>query len=190
MKMLFSMCALFTFIIFCSVDSINAYSIMVHKEISKRLIIQDEQKLNSYLRNIGLTKGVNEKIRNSFLWEKTVREWIEYGSWIEDFSVDILTSHFYDPLTNKGYSVGGVEIGQSAYDRANDLPNYGPWVWARKRLYDGLTQTDKSLREKYLSIAFHALGSAMHLVQDVSVPAHTRNDFPVNLRSKECTKEI
>ena len=50
-------------------------------------------------------------------------------------------------------------------------------VGGRKRLYDGLTETDKTNREKYLSIAFQSLGRAMHLVQDMAVPAHTRNDF-------------
>jgi hypothetical protein len=128
--------------------------------------------MNNYLISLGLSKGVDEKISN-----KTIRDWMQYGSWMEDIAPDIATSHFYDPLTNKGYVVLGVEIGQSSYDRANDLPSHGPWVWARKRLYDGLTQINKTTREQYLGIAFQALGRVMHLVQDVAVPAHTRNDF-------------
>ncbi len=161
-----------------------AYSLGVHEKITYNVIEQNKTKINGYLKNIGLDNGINENLKNSFLWKKTVREWMEYGSWMEDIDVSILWSHFYDPLTNEGYSIGGI-VSQSAYDRANDLPNYGPWVWARERLYDGLTQTDNNLREKYLGIAFQALGSAMHLVQDVSVPAHTRNDGHLPLVDEE-----
>lgn len=157
-----------------------AYSKGVHEKISEKVIDKNITKIDGYLKNIGLNNGVSENLNGNNLWipmVKKAREWIEEGSWKEDIDVGILWSHFYDPRTNKGYSVGGVEIGQSAYDRANDLPNLGPWVWARKRLYDGLTQTDKTIRENYLSIALQSLGRATHLVQDVSVPAHTRNDF-------------
>ena len=153
-----------------------AYSIGVHKKITFEVIDQNETKINDYLKNIGLDKGVDEELKNSFS-RKTVEEWIERGSWIEDIDPGILFSHYLNPLTNKGYTELGIEIGQSAYDSANDLANYGGWVWARKRLYDGLTETDKTNREKYLSIAFQSLGRAMHLVQDMAVPSHTRNDF-------------
>lgn len=152
-------------------SELYAYSASVHQRMTKELIAQNEGGLNQYLRNIGLSGSLTE-----YLNGKSIKDWMIAGSWMEDLGADILTSHFYDPLTNRGYSVLGVEIGQSAYDSANDLSNYGAWVWARKRLYDGLTQTDKTTRQQYLGIAFLALGRAMHLVQDVAVPAHTRND--------------
>ncbi|MDA8240478.1 MAG: hypothetical protein M0Z67_08935 [Nitrospiraceae bacterium] len=151
---------------------LHAYSSNVHQRLTSETVDQNASTIKTYLNSLFLSAGANE-VQNS----KTVKDWLIEGSWMEDVSPDIPTSHFYDPLTNKGYSVLGVEIGQSAYDRANDLPNYGPWVWARKRMYDGLIQTDKTLREQYLGIAFQALGRAMHLVQDMAVPAHTRNDF-------------
>lgn len=149
-----------------------AYSTSVHQRLTREAVSQNATSMRTYLNRLYLSAGVNEVQNN-----KTIEDWIIEGSWMEDVSPDILTSHFYDPITNKGYSVQGVEIGQSAFDRANDLPNYGPWVWARKRMYDGLVETNKLLKEQYLGISFQALGRAMHLVQDMAVPAHARNDL-------------
>jgi|WetSurMetagenome_2_1015567.scaffolds.fasta_scaffold05123_4 hypothetical protein len=175
-----SICALFMFILIFRTDPIHAYSDSVHIQITTEVIEQNKSKLNSYIQRSGLLKGVDEFVNGN-----KIQDWIKTGSWMEDRSVDVLTSHFYDPMSNKGYSIAGVEVGQSAYDRANDLQNYGPWVWARKRFFDGLTQTDVSLREKYLGVAFHALGNAMHLVQDMAVPAHTRNDLHLPIADPE-----
>lgn len=181
MKRLLLMAVIVFLVIIFFNATVDAYSRAVHEEITRRVINQNLQSLNIYVRNIGLVNGMIEEING-----KKISDWMIEGSWMEDIGlVDMLTSHFYDPLTNKGYSVLGVEVGQSAYDSANDLSNYGAWVWARKRLYDGLTQTDKETREQYLGIVFQALGRAMHLVQDVAVPAHTRNDGHMPLVDNE-----
>jgi hypothetical protein len=54
----------------------------------------------------------------------------------------------------------------------------GNWSWhdARDYFYKGLTLEEKTQREEALGKAFRALGQLMHLVQDLSVPAHTRNE--------------
>ncbi len=154
------------------IDNLDAYSTNVHKEITKRVINQNAHQLDNYLINIGLRNGILESING-----KEVHEWIEQGSEMEDYGIDIATSHYYEPITNKGYTLSGSEIGQSAYDRANDPTNSMSWIWARKHFYEALTTTFKGRKEPAFADAFRALGQVMHLVQDVAVPAHTRNDF-------------
>lgn len=76
--------------------------------------------------------------------------------------------------------------GQSAKDRAlgdNPVAHYGPpynyWDLynAKRYFYLALTGEDEAHRSHYLALTFIALGHVMHLLQDMAVPAHTRNDF-------------
>jgi hypothetical protein len=55
----------------------------------------------------------------------------------------------------------------------------GKWSWhdARDYFYKGLTATGKAARDSFFAKTFRALGQLMHLVQDASVPSHTRNDI-------------
>jgi hypothetical protein len=152
---------------------LDAYSQRVHRRITKEVIDGSAGRLNQYINNYtGLTKGVEDKIDR-----KRIRDWIEDGSWWEDVGLDILTSHFHNPLTNKGLTEPRFPDGESAYDRANNPHNYWSWGNARQLLYKGLTSTTKNEREKALADSFEALGHLMHLVQDMAVPAHTRDDM-------------
>jgi hypothetical protein len=51
------------------------------------------------------------------------------------------------------------------------------WSDARDYYYWALTSTSNKERESYFAKTFQALGQVLHLNQDVSVPAHVRNDF-------------
>jgi hypothetical protein len=155
---------------------LDAYSTDVHENISKEVINQNVQRLNDYLKNIGLSNGVIEIVN-----KKKVRTWIEEGSWKEDFNWSLtnnpLFSHFYNPLTNRS---GVGDSWPSAYEWANASNNSWSWIKARDNFYKGLTLTTKSEREKALADAFKALGHLIHLVQDVGVPAHTRGDLHIS----------
>jgi hypothetical protein len=160
-------------------ERIDAYSTAVHEEITKHVIEQIKDKwLNNYINDyMGLSNGVREALN-----KKPLREWIEEGSKSEDYSFnpkELLTSHFHNPITNKGLTEHGVTIGESAYDRANNPNN--PWSWqkARENLYKGLTSATKTEREKALAKSFEALGHLVHLIQDMAEPAHTRDDMHV-----------
>lgn len=173
MKKIISICVLYIFNLFIGIDCVDAYSTSVHIEITDRVVNQNIIKLNESINDYtGLTKGVDE-----FINKKKIIDWLKDGSWMEDVGYDIATSHYYEPISNKGYSVLGVEIGQSAYDRANDPTNSMSWIWARNHFYEALTTTFNGRREPAFADTFRALGQVMHLVQDVAVPAHTRNDF-------------
>jgi len=155
-------------------ENLDAYSTNVHIEITTQIIEKNIEKLNNYLKELGLVNGITELVN-----KKQVRRWIEDGSWQEDYilSVDLLTGHYYNPYTNKGLTEGGITIGVSAYDRANDAINNWGWKRARENFYGGLTATEESWRQLLLSLSFKALGHVMHLIQDMGVPAHTRDDM-------------
>jgi len=152
---------------------------MFIKNITEKVIKQNEEKLNNYLENIGLNNGVMEELKSGND-KKEVIDWIKYGSVKED---DLLLpvegirflNHFYDPTTGSGLS-DFPWYGVSSLQWANQLNNFWSWKWARDYYYKGLTMTAKTERELELSNAFSALGHVMHLVQDLAVPAHVRND--------------
>lgn len=61
------------------------------------------------------------------------------------------------------------------------------WNWRNAELYYQIvlepgTEAD---RNNYLAMTFEALGHAVHLLQDMSVPAHVRNDFTSHLIFQE-----
>ncbi|MBI4715599.1 MAG: hypothetical protein HY760_06660, partial [Nitrospirae bacterium] len=55
--------------------------------------------------------------------------------------------------------------------------NYFAWPQAREFLYRGLTGRTAGERDHYFALAFFALGHGVHLLEDMGVPAHVRNDF-------------
>lgn len=55
------------------------------------------------------------------------------------------------------------------------------WANARTLYYNALKATNQSTRENNFAQMFKALGQDLHLLQDMSVPAHVRNDFRAHL---------
>ncbi len=58
-----------------------------------------------------------------------------------------------------------------------EYDNYFAWPDTRDYFYRALTQESEAAREHYLALTFLSLGHALHLLEDMSVPAHARNDF-------------
>ncbi|OHB56993.1 MAG: hypothetical protein A2Y07_11570 [Planctomycetes bacterium GWF2_50_10] len=135
---------------------------------------------------------------------RTVLEWIKAGSNIED--MDGIRSptwrarhHFYDSIRNSGLdnqtehpnwsgiaykATGWLPIGQSALEwatwgQATQEPttNDNEWSDARDAFNDALTKTTKAEREESLAMAMLDLGCVLHMLGDMGVPAHARNDF-------------
>jgi len=102
-------------------------------------------------------------------------------------------THFHDAVTNEGASLPPL-FPPSAMDRAigND-PLYG-WDWLNAREYFrlGLTSPTRADREENLGRTFYSLGRIAHLLQDMSVPSHVRNDLhlPVNLPPVYVEKDL
>ncbi|OHB52121.1 MAG: hypothetical protein A2Y12_06275 [Planctomycetes bacterium GWF2_42_9] len=58
-----------------------------------------------------------------------------------------------------------------------DYLNYFTWPSTRTYFYKGLTEIEKNVRNHYLALSLLSLGHVLHLLEDMGVPAHTRNDF-------------
>jgi len=98
--------------------------------------------------------------------------WIKQGSIDEDTPTRWL-NHFYDPIYNRGIWFGKQEL--SAKDWANDAKAQMSFALGDKTWDRGLDDLRKNDRGK----AFKELGHIVHLISDMSVPAHTRDDIHV-----------
>ncbi len=79
-------------------------------------------------------------------------------------------------------------FGRSARDRALDTPvenpassaepeNFFALPDAERFLFESISAASHGAREHFLALHFLAVGSVLHLLQDMSSVAHTRNDF-------------
>ncbi len=100
------------------------------------------------------------------------KDWIIYGSVAEDADPRYI-NHFYNPKTGKGLKTTelGIKInGKPAKDWAQNQ-NY-PYV-----IFDySVGSIFKNYKLGNKKRAFQGIGHILHLIQDMSVPAHTRDD--------------
>jgi hypothetical protein len=59
---------------------------------------------------------------------------------------------------------------------ARDRQDMG-WDNARNYFYSALTEIDPLKRDDNYVKTFRSVGQVLHLLQDMAVPAHVRNDF-------------
>lgn len=137
--------------------------------------------LDSYLKDqLGFPNGKDESFNSKRIWA-----WLRDGGKYEDKppgTIPYLRSfnHYHNPLTDQGYSgFPGTESSIQWSQRSSGTQNPGghySWHDVRDYFYDALIATDKTTRENNFADIFRGLGQLMHLVQDLSVPAHTRDD--------------
>lgn len=153
----------------------------VHPAINENAAYQSTI-FTGWLKEFGLDdpKGILEK----FIAGKTIKEWIRQGGKDEDNPLlDFrYTEHFHDPL--KTWDQAGLDIpliwhwGSSLYWAQMSTSatvikkNLYSWPWAREKYYQVLISGD----EKTFADTFSMLGRLTHLVSDLAVPAHVRND--------------
>ena len=177
-----------------------ALEVETHQAINKYITLGTINgfSLDLYLKNqLGFQHGVNEEF--TFGDSKNVWMWIGYGGVTEDkppgfFQIPYLrsTNHFHDPISNQGFSglifgfipplflTGKSSIQWSQQSIGRQSPGgYYSWFDTRDSYYKALTSLAKTDRDKYFVETFRGLGQLMHLVQDLSVPAHARNQFHV-----------
>jgi len=94
------------------------------------------------------------------------RNWIVEGSIAEDADPRYL-NHFYNPVNNTGLNDLGFK-GVSAKDWAN-LQNSATGDYSVKKILDNYKENNKSR-------AYQGIGHIIHLIEDMAVPAHVRND--------------
>ena len=178
----------------------SAHEVNVHEAISG-FASRASSKLKSFLEDtFGPGKGENDAntpmfpAYQGYSSEHRKRnrgrafEWIQEGAAIEDDSTRPL-NHFYDPITNSGLSdrsespFGILPSTLASFTWASTrnvqgfrAQNQDTWQNARDYEFTALTAVSKSERDKNFAHLFSSLGHVIHLIQDLSQPAHTRND--------------
>ncbi|MBM4333270.1 MAG: hypothetical protein FJ117_18970 [Deltaproteobacteria bacterium] len=184
------------------IPSMNALEVEMHGQMNERISFSNFNafSLSQYLINqLGIRGGVNELFDN-----KAVFRWMRDGGRYEDeppLMVPYLRSvnHYHNPLTEQGFSgyfFGTFLSGESSVIwaqrsvGAQSPGGYYSWNDVRHYYYRALTALTKTDRGKNFAETFRGLGQLLHLVQDVSVPAHTRNDAHIIGYEKWIQKNI
>ncbi len=174
--------------IFCIASFSHALETVTHEAINEHIA---RNSLNGFSfdlylkKQLGITKGIEENVNSYAIWR-----WLRDGGKYEDkppWTIPYVRSanHFHNPLTKKGFSGGWgpyTLTGESALFWAQ-MPSGTQWPGGQYSWHDvrqyyfwALTSTNLNSRDTYFAETFRGLGQLMHLVQDMSVPAHTRND--------------
>lgn len=163
-------------------------NVSTHEAINKRVAEEtfDGFSLDNYLKNnLGFTDGIIEKISG----EESIKIIIEGGRY-EDLPYWYMpylrsVNHFHNPLTDQGFSgiwgtgflSGESSIQWSQKPVSTQSPGgYYSWHDTRDYFYRALTSQNKNDRDRYFADTFRGLGQLMHLVEDLSVPEHARDD--------------
>ncbi len=183
------------FIALFFITSTYALDVDNHKILNEYIAIQDFTtigfSLDSYLESkLGLIEGVDEQVNRLQIFK-----WLGEGGTKEDLPGGLTTllpyarsfNHFHDPLTNKGFTdlQEMEQVGIKSSVIWSQLPiggqyfGYYSWHDVRSYFYLALTYPEKEDRDDSFADMFRGLGQLMHLVEDASVPDHTRNDTHV-----------
>ncbi len=176
-------------------SGLEAYEPDTHQEIAERVAQPQGSTVDTVLRGeLGILAGASHKFS-----ERSVAELIGLGARDEDFPIIRVLHHFHNsflPWDSAGLRVGGAELGQSSIiwqqnPAQNGRSIGGNWAWqnARQRYLAALTGASKSDRDRAFADTFLTLGHLTHLIQDASVPAHTRNDPHLLLEGYEAWVE-
>ncbi len=176
------------FIIFLSILFLNSnvFSLQepTHKSINQFVsqnTIIDLFSLDSYLRDrLGFEDGATQILKSN-QGEQRIWQWIAQGGIEEDNPSLRSFNHYHNPLRiwNEAGLKGSV-LGNSSIIWAQYRDqSFGKYCWqdVRGYFYKALTSLDKVAREANFVETFSGLGQLMHLVQDSSVPDHTRDDI-------------
>ncbi|OGW44119.1 MAG: hypothetical protein A2132_06385 [Nitrospirae bacterium RBG_16_43_11] len=82
-------------------------------------------------------------------------------------------------LCEPGFNLDGTSaVDRVTGDTSNAYPyNYFAWPDTRRYFYEALTAKTNEERDHNFAMTFFSLGHSLHILEDMAVPAHTRNDF-------------
>lgn len=141
-----------------------------HSAINK--YITQREYLDDYLKNqLGIPDG-----KDTFFNNKKVFDLVANGGAEEDAGIRSM-NHFLNPITNKGLSLNYSALEWATMPLFNQkLSPFASWNDVRYYYFKALTSVDKTTRDDNFAMTFQGIGKVMHLVEDMSVPAHTRSD--------------
>lgn len=170
-----------------------ALDVATHKALNENIAKKTLNgfSLDAYLKNnLGIRDGMTTSFNSLNAWQ-----WLRDGGYYEDkpdqtFPYLRSANHFHNPLAPSLDKAGFTGIwdiphfvsGQSAvlwsqYPKKTQSPGgYFSWHDVRDYFYTALTSTTLDVRKTYFAQTFRGVGQIMHLVQDQSVPEHSRND--------------
>jgi hypothetical protein len=172
-----------------------------HVDITSKAATTNINFQNYLKQNLGFEDKLNTIIPNNS--GTKIIDWLTSGSDLEDVPVCRAANHFHNPIhtgdwkqsqstdvwpqdqicqhdgwtprySNVTWATGLASPTDTVKPR--DLQDMG-WDSARTYFYNALTSTDVPTRENFFAKSFQAMGQTMHLLQDMAVPAHVRNDF-------------
>lgn len=118
----------------------------------------------------GLTVDVYNEISTENILTNEEKEWLKQGSTQEDVPTRWV-NHFFDPGT--GWGLKAMALPTPVWsDDSMSQANFSLGDKSWQRAIDDFNKGNKEL-------AFKELGHVLHLIADVSVPAHTRDDIHV-----------
>lgn len=134
---------------------------------------------NFFKKSLGFVNGIDEPLDDSFDFSSfTVRpitagKIIENAGPLEDETPRYFR-HFHDGIENYGL---WNYFDSALFWAQKDVGGQGySWNDARHYYYAALTSTTTDQRNANFARAFRSVGQVMHLVEDMAVPEHTRND--------------
>jgi len=155
-----------------------------HPEITKHAV-SEVSSLDAYLKEeLRISQGIEGSLTGAGGKTFPILKWITDGSIDEDHPTTRSFRHFHDP-TEPWESAGLWDsfLGMSnvLWSQKPDQDSSGNYSWPDTRDYyfNAFTAQSKVDRDNYLVETFSGLGHLMHLVEDVAVPLHTRNDIHV-----------
>src|SRR6266581_2261841 len=163
----------------------SAYELRTHEDLSEAAARVSTLRDQPTLSNLGIDRPMgdfSQTFPNSKNERKRIVDLIRDGANFEDTITNSRAlNHFFKPLTGRGLSFLGVEVGLPSPDWA--LANPGSvneqkfsYSDARKYFYDALTKSSQVERERSFGLTFQTLGHVMHHSQDMAQPQHVRND--------------
>ena len=182
-----------TMAFFCIGSDAWAFDVETHGNLNRRAAELSAVD-NSLKTRLGLVDGLVHRVNG-----EQVREWIRKGGAAED---EFLGSeklgalfrsrhHFHNPLLPwdqaglnstsvcPPFVLRGEASVSWAQNRDQGVSGKAAWGDARDAFYNALTRASKSGedgRDRHWADTFRILGQQAHLVADLAVPAHTRND--------------
>jgi len=172
---------------------VEALNVTTHRIVNEQAVRRSN--LDRVLkRQLGIPRGIEQEFAGI-----AALRWVGEGGIREDDGnvwdgTGRFLRHFHDPL--KPWDRAGLDLGFKRWEssvvwmqrpgQGGDTGGTGDWSWREARdfyakaLLEGLAGD----RDQGWAHTFRALGQAMHLVVDASVPEHVRNDMhplgPVN----------
>lgn len=183
----------FLFPVFAS--QVNGLDLTTHELLNEYVARRDlnDFYLHSFLNDqLGLRQGIETELWGFLKGKQKKQEtwqWFRKGGNLEDSPLHYVNTrsrhHYHNPLTDQGFSgIGGTgflsgesSIHWSQRPAGTQNPDgFYSWNDVRSYFYEALTAPDQITKERMLSETFRGLGQLMHLLQDLSVPEHARDD--------------